>query len=346
MRKFIQSCGLVAGVIVSALSTIAAANAQTVADFYKRTPLSLYVGSGAGGGFDVYARVFAAHVSKHIPGNPGVVVKNMPGATGLIAMNYLYNAAPRDGSAILASFNTVILSSLYADANAKFDPRKLGWLGSTGKLTGSCLSWATSAVKTYEDALKQEVVVGATGDGGVPVMYPRLLNAMLGTKFKVITGYATSGLRMAVENGELQGICGIAWETHMASVPAWIIDRKVNFLLQLGLSESSHMRGVPLALDLIKKSDDRQIFELLGIPQEFGRPIFAPPGVPAERLAALQAAFEATMKDKDYLADAERAKQFVDPLSAKAIEALLARAYSAPPEIVARAGVYASAGDN
>ena len=332
----------IAGLITALLALACPARAQSVADFYRRTPISLFVGSGAGGGFDTYARIFAAHFGKHVPGNPGVVVKNMPGATGLVAMNHIYNAAPRDGSALLASFNTVILNPLYGDANAKFDPRRLGWLGSTGKLTGSCLTWKTSGVSKYEDALAREVVVGATGDGSTPVMYPRLLNAMLGTRFKVIPGYATAGLRMAVENGELQGICGIAWETHMASVPSWILGDKVNFLLQLGLSESTHMKGVPLALELIKKPDDRQVFELLGIPQEFGRPLFGPPDMPADRLAALREAFEKTLVDKDYLADAAKAQQFVDPLSAREIEALIARAYAAPPDILKRASVYAA----
>ena len=269
-------------------SLIGSANAQAVADFYKRTGITLNVGSGVGGGFDAYARILALHYGRHLPGNPSVVVKNMPGATGLVAMNALYNTAPRDGSTILASFNTVILSALYGDANARFDPQKFGWIGSIGKQTGTCLTWHATPVKTIEDARSQEVIVGATGIGSTPVMFPKLLNAMIGTKFKIVSGYSTPGLRLAVERGEVQGICGIAWETHMASVPNWIIDKKVNFLLQLGLKESAHLRGVPLAIDLIKSPDDRQVFELLGIPQEFGRPFLAPPGVPAERLAALQ----------------------------------------------------------
>jgi tripartite-type tricarboxylate transporter receptor subunit TctC len=273
------------------------------------------------------------------------VVTNVPGATGLVAMNALYNTAPRDGSAILASFNTVVLSSLYGDANARFDPRKLGWIGSIGKQTATCLTWHTTPIKTIVDARAQEVIVGATGAGSTPVMFPKLLNAMIGTKFKIVTGYSTPGLRLAVERGEVQGICGIAWETHMASVPHWIIDRKVNFLLQLGLNESAHLRGVPLAIDLIKDPIDRQVYELLGIPQEFGRPLMAPPEVPADRLAALRTAFQETMKDKAFLADAENARQSVDPLSAAEVEALIGRAYAAPKEIVARAAVYAATSD-
>ena len=331
---------MIAALTAAGPSLIGVAKAQSVADFYKRTSISLLVGSGVGGGFDAYARLLAVHMGRHLPGNPSIVVKNMPGATGLVAMNALYNTAPRDASTILASFNTVVLSSLYGDPNARFDPQKFGWIGSLGKQTGTCLTWHTTPIKTIEDARAQEVIVGATGFGSTPLMFPKLLNAMLDTRFKIVSGYSTAGLRLAVERGEVQGICGIAWETHMASVPNWIIDKKVNFLVQLGLKESSHLPGVPLAIDLIKNPEDRQVFELLGIPQEFGRPFLAPPGVPADRLAALQTAFDEMLKDKAYLADAERAKQFVDPLSAKEIEALIHRAYAAPKDIVARAAVY------
>jgi tripartite-type tricarboxylate transporter receptor subunit TctC len=340
---------LVGALVAASLAILAfgdSAGAQSVADFYKRTSLVLNVGSGAGGGFDAYSRVFVPYFAKHIPGNPNIIVKNMPGATGLVAINYLYNSAPRDGSAILASFNTVILNQLYGDPNAKFNPRDMGWIGSLGKATNTCLTWYTSPVKTIEQAEMQEVLVGATGDGSNPTTYPRLLNSMIGTKFKIISGYSTPGMRLAVENGEVEGICGVAWETHMASVPNWIIDKKVNFLLQLGLNPSAHLPGVPLAIDLIKDPSDREVFELLGIPQEFGRPFLAPPGIPADRLAALRTAFNETVKDKDFLADAERAKQIIDPLSAAEIGALLKRAYAAPKDIVARTAVYAASTDN
>ena len=335
----------VAGCMVLWPHGIDTTHAQSVADFFRRTGITINVGSGVGGGFDAYARLMALHYGRHIPGNPSIVVKNVPGATGLVAMNSLYNAVPRDGSTILASFNTVVLSSLYGDANARFDPRKFGWIGSLGKQTATCLTWNATPIKTIEDARAQEVIVGATGAGSTPVMFPKLLNAMLGTKFKIVTGYSTPGLRLAVERGEVQGICGIAWETHMASVPHWIIDKKVNFLLQLGLTESAHLPGVPVAIDLIKDPGDRQVFELLAIPQEFGRPFLAPPEVPADRLAALQIAFQDMLKDKAYLADAERARQSVDPLSAAEVEALIQRAYAAPKEIVGRAAVYAATGD-
>lgn len=332
-------------VCLAALAVVSSAPtraADAVADFYARTPISLYVGSGAGGGFDAYARIFAARFGRHVPGNPSVVVRNMPGATGLVAMNYIYNSAPRDGSAVLASFNTVVLSALYGEANAKFDPRQSGWLGSLGKMTGTCLTWKSAPAKTVADAMRDETLVGATGEGSTPVMFPKLLNAMIGTKFKVVTGYSTPGMRLAVESGEVQGICGVAWETHMASVPSWIIDNKVNFLLQLGLEESARLKGVPLALNMIEKPEDRAVFELLAIPQEFGRPLLTPPGLPPDRLAALQKAFDETLADPDYQADAARAAQFPDATSSSGVRNLIAKAYAAPKAVLSRSAEYAA----
>lgn len=329
------------GSVMAGVSFANWANAQPVTKFYKGTSITMYVGSGVGGGFDNYARVFARHYRDHIPGHPSIIVKNMPGGAGLVAENYLYNSAPRDGSAFLASFNTVIPYPLYGDPNAKFDPRRLSWIGSIGKQTGTCLTWHTSPVKTIEQARKQQVRVGATGFGANPTIYPKLLNAMIGTKFKIVAGYTTPGMRQAVVNGEVQGVCGLAWETLMASTPSWILDKKVNFLVQLGLSKSTHLPKVPMAIDLIKNPADRRVFELLASPQEYGRPIVAPPGVPADRLAALRTAFATTMKDKSYLADAHKARQIVDPISGKQIESLIDRSYAAPKDIVARAAVYA-----
>ena len=319
---------------------------EDTADFYRRSDITIVVGSGPSGGFDSYARVLARHYGRHIPGSPSLVVKNMPGASGLNAMNYLANSAPRDGSVILASFNTVVLDPLYGKPGARFDPKTLGWIGSIGKQTGTCLTWHTVPVKTIEEARKRAVLVGATGADSTPNIFPKLLNAMIGTKFKIIDGYTTPDLRLAVERGEIEGLCGIAWETHMASVPQWILDGKVNFLLQLGLAKSAHLPGVPLAVDLIKNRDDRAVWELLVIPQEFGRPFVAPPGLPADRLVALRKAFDETMKDQAYLADAAKTKQFVDALGADEIAALVRRAYAAPRDIVARAAVYAVTAGN
>jgi tripartite-type tricarboxylate transporter receptor subunit TctC len=178
--------GIIAGAVTGTLTCAQSTAAQPVTDFYKRAEISMYVGSGSGGGFDAYARTLARHYARHIPGTPNIVVKNMPGASGLKAINYIYSVAPRDGSAMLASFNAVVLDPLYGKPGAAFDPRELSWIGSIGKQTGTCLTWHTAPVKTIEDARTQQVLVGATGADSTPNIFPKLLNAMIGTKFKII----------------------------------------------------------------------------------------------------------------------------------------------------------------
>jgi tripartite-type tricarboxylate transporter receptor subunit TctC len=325
--------------LLAILSLATTSHAENAAEFFKSRTITMLVASGAGGGFDQYARVLVKHYTSHIPGTPVFVIKNMPGASGIVAMNFLANSAPRDGTVLLAAFNTAPLTPLFGHKNAKFDTRTLNWIGSIGKQTGTCLTMK-SKITTLDQARTTQSLMGATGNGANPVIFAKLMNALLGTKFKIITGYRTSGLRLAIEKGEIDGVCGIAWETHMASTPHWITEKKVHFIAQLGLQESSVLKGVPLAIDLIKKPDDRKVFELLAIQQEFGRPIVAPPAVPADRLRALQDGFLATLKDPAYLADAKRAKQFVNPLTASEAAALVKRAYTAPADIVKRAAVF------
>ncbi|MGE3644563.1 MAG: Bug family tripartite tricarboxylate transporter substrate binding protein [Beijerinckiaceae bacterium] len=315
------------------------ATAQTADAYFKGKQITMYVGSGPGGGFDQYARVLVPHYRRHIPGEPAIVVKNMPGANGIVAMNFLANSAPRDGTAMLAAFNTAPLAPLFGHPNAKFDTRKLNWIGSIGKQTGTCLTMR-SKVKTLAQAQSQESLMGATGNGANPVIFSKLMNAFVGTKFKIITGYTTPGLRLAIEKGEVDGVCGIAWETHMAATPHWIVDKKVTFIAQFGLQESPELKGVPMAINLIANPDERKVFELLAIQQEFGRPIMAPPEVSADRLSVLQRAFLATLKDPAYLADAKRSKQFVNPLTAAEAHALVERAYATPKRLVEKAAAF------
>lgn len=332
---------VLAAAVGGVLALAGTAHAQSVKKFYEGKDITMFIGSGAGGGYDAYARVLARHYTNHIPGNPSIVAKNMPGASGLKATNYIYNVAPHDGTAILATFNTVVFQPLYGLAKAKFDPRKLGWIGSIGKQTSTCATWHTSPVKTLEEAKKQQILVGATGANATVTIFPKLLNKYIGTKFKIVTGYSTKGLRLALERGEIQGICGLAWETHMAATPSWVLDHKLNFLAQLVLEKSPHLPNVPLAINMIKNPKEKQVWEMLVIPDEFGRPFVAPPGLPADRLAALRKAFMETLKDPAYIKDAKKTKQFIDPLTGEQIEDLIKRGYTYPKDIVARAAVYA-----
>lgn len=320
-----------------------AAQAQSVEEFYRKNQLSVYVGSGAGGGFDEIARVFAQHFVKHIPGHPTPIVKNMPGAGGLLNVNFMYAQAPRDGSAIAAPFNTVFMLPLFGDQAAKFDPREFTWIGSLDKQTATCMVWHTSKVMSIEDAKRQEIQVSATGINATPAIFPTLLNTLLKTRFKVISGYTTTEMRLALERGEVEGICGLAWQTLKAVVPQWIEGRQIRPLLQMGLVPHPELKHVPLAVDLLKDPAERQLFELVVLPQEFGRPFMAPPGVPKDRAEALQKAFAATIKDPAFLADAARIRLSIDALSGAQILALLEKAYQAPKDIVAKAAKFGAA---
>lgn len=326
--------------IAACLSSVTLAGAETVEEFYRHTPLTVYVGSGAGGGFDEIARVFAQHVGNHIPGNPSVIVKNMPGAGGLLNVNFMYNSAPKDGSAIAAPFNTVFMLPLFGDPSAKFDPRAFTWLGSIDKQTGTCIVWQTSGIHSLEDARKRDVLVGATGTNSTPAIFSNVLNTLLGTRFKVISGYSTNEVRFAMERGETEGICGMAWQTFQAVAPNWIADRKIRFVAQMGLVRNPNLPDVEMVLDQIKDPADRQVFELVVLPQEFGRPFIAPPDVPADRARALQNAFRETLADPDFKADAARIRLTEDPLSGDDIKRLLDQAYAAPQDIVMRAAKF------
>ena len=309
--------------------------AQTLAEFYKNRPITVLIGGGVGGGYDVYVRTFARYATKHIPGNPTFIAKNLPAASGLVAANTLYTTAEKDGSVIGAFTNSVPMDPLFGNPAARYDALKFNWLGSIGKLQNVCSMWHASSIKSIAQAQEREVIVAAGGVGTNSAIMPRVLNALLGTKFKLVTGYdPTMGINMAIERGEAEGICGLSWPTIKASRPHWIKDKLINVIVQIGFDKLSDLPDVPAALDLITDPEKRKVLELILIRQETGRPMAAPPGVPADRLAVLRRAFDETMKDPEYLAEAAKVQMEIDPLSAGQIDKLLATAYSAPKAIV------------
>jgi len=326
--------------VLAVLPTLA--RGQSAEDFFKTASLSMYVGSGGGGGYDAIARLVARHITRYLPGNPNFIIKNMPTAAGVASANFIYNSAPRDGSAILAAQNASLILPLYDSPVAHYDPRKFEWIGSTDKQEAICATWITSPIKTLEDATKRDVPVAATGVSAGPGVYPKILNALFGTKFKVISGYDTGSMRLAVEKGEVEGICGLAWQTYKAISYDWIESKKLNVLVQLGLAKNAELADVPLALDLLKDPDDRKVLELIVLPQEFGRPFLAPPGVPADRIAVLRKAFRAVLDDPQFRAESARQRFSIDPVDDRQIEALLDRAYGAPKPIHDRAAVFAA----
>jgi tripartite-type tricarboxylate transporter receptor subunit TctC len=328
----------ITALLFAAAAWPASTSAQTVEEFYRSKPITMLIGSGAGGGYDTYARIFARHLSRHIPGNPNIIAKNMPAAAGLAAASALYTTADKDGSTIAAFTNGAAMDPLFGNASARYDAQKFNWLGSIGKLQNVCATWHRSEVKSIAAARAREVIVAAAGATSNSAIVPRTLNALLGTKFKVIAGYDTgAGLTLAIERGEAEGICGLSWSTIKASRPHWIRDRLLNIIVQMSLTKLPELADVPNALDLVADRENKQVLKLILIRQEAGRPFAAPPGVPADRLAALRRAFDATLADDEFRADAQKAQLEIEPLAAAEIETLLATAYGAPNAIVQRA---------
>jgi tripartite-type tricarboxylate transporter receptor subunit TctC len=321
------------------------ARADPVEDFYRGRDITLIIASGVAGGYDTYARVFARHFAEHVPGRPAIIPKNIPAGGGLTAANTLYSVSAKDGLTIAALTNGVAMDPLFGNPGARFDAQKFGWIGSIGKLQNVCATWHESPIKVVAAARVREVVVAAAGATSNTAIVPRVLNTLLGTRFKIVTGYDSgTGLNMALESREVEGICGLSWSTLKASRPDWIRERKLNVILQMALDKLPELADVPSALDLVGDSADRRVLELILIRQEMGRPLVAPPGVPPARLAALRDAFAATMKDPGFLAEAGRLQLEIDPLGGEAIAKLLAGAYAAPRDVVARAAALVEPG--
>lgn len=272
----------VAGLAVLILSLAAAGAAETQpADApYAGKQIRMVIASGAGGGYDAYARVLARHIGRHIAGNPSIVSQNMPGAAGLTATNWAYSAAPNDGTVILATYNALIPEPLYGNPAARFDMLGFGIVGSIGKQQNVCGVWHTSPVTSLDQAKTRELTVAATGATGDSATMPKILNGFLGTKFKIIVGYGTTEQRLAVERGEVDGVCGLSWSTLKASNPDWTQKHRLNVLVQTGAKPHADLPKVPLLIDLVTGFDDKKVIELLSFYQEMGRPFLMPPGTP------------------------------------------------------------------
>lgn len=315
-------------------------------DFYAGKSIQLIIASESGGGFDTYSRALSRSLPKHIPGQPSIVVQYMPGATGIVAANHLYNIAAKDGTVIGALSNSNLLEPLFGNKNAKYDPRKFSWLGSIGRQRAICVTWYTSPIKSWDDAKTRVVNVSATGATSNNATLPRLLNHLTGTQFKVIIGYSTSGMRLAMEKGEVEGICGLSYQTLIASAPQWFKDNHLNIIGQIGIGDSPFLPGVPNVLDLVSNQTDHEALALLVLPQEMGRPHVAPPGIPADRLQILRKAFDETMTDPEFLADAKKMQMMIEPMTGSEMDALIKKAYDTPKPVVARAAEMIATGND
>ena len=326
-----------AGLAALSLLFTVPAHAQSAEEFYKGKSVSLIIGFSVGGGYDLYARHLGRHIGKHIPGQPTIVPQNMSGAGSLRAANFLYTAAPKDGSAFGTFARTTGINPLL-ESGATFDGTKFSWLGSVTDDVSTCITWHTTAVKTWKDFLEQPSTLGGQGPSSEPDIFARLYKNVFNAPIKLVAGYpGTNEITLAMERGEVDGLCGLSWSTIKTRHAAWLRDKKVNIIVQSSFKKVAELGDVPLVMDLTKDPEKLQILKLILAAQEMARPFAAPPGIPADRKAALVAAFDATMKDPDYLADAERMKIDVNPVSGKAIDALLAELYATPKEAVKKA---------
>jgi tripartite-type tricarboxylate transporter receptor subunit TctC len=312
------------------------AQSETVAQFYSHTPIRLIISADAGGSYDAAGRLVARHLGNHIPGHPKIIPENMLGASGRVATSYIYNSAPKDGSVIGCVQQSIPMAQALHEKGVRYDAAKLNWIGSPVRPDETLVVWYATGVKTIDDAKKKTVVIGATSPTGMNFVYPKLANELLGTKFKIITGYpGGTPINLAIERGEVEGRGSNGWDDWKIEHPEWVKEKKIIPILQMSLQKAPDLPNVPLLVDLAPNETDRKIFELVSITGELGRPLVAPPGVPAERLAALRKGFSDTMKDPEFLADAAKLKKTIEPIEWQETEDLVHRALSVPPEAVA-----------
>lgn len=318
------------------------AQAQSVEEFYKGKTISMYIGTGSSSGaVGSYPRNIAPVIKAHIPGNPTLVVSNMPGAGGVKLANFISSVGPQDGTAWAFITRGFLLAPLLKIKGADFDPTKFNWIGSPARTVSVGAVWTTSTnVRTLEDAMKTEVVLGATSPAQDTSVFPRALNALLGTKFKVVTGYKSVGeVDLAMEKGEVQGKVGFTWNSLNSGRSAtWVKDKVVTILVQFGLERQPDIpANVPVALDLMKTAEDRQVLEVIIGPGAMGYPSFMGPGVPADRVAAIRAAYVATMKDPAFVDVIKRQQLDLDPISAAELTKTVKTIYEKPAAAVERA---------
>ena len=319
--------------VVAALTLAAPARAQSVEDFYRGKTVTILIGFSAGGGYDLYARLLARHLGKHIPGNPTVVAQNMPGAGSLKAALNVYSVVAKDGLTLATVSRSVVTDPLLIGSN--IDPVKLSWLGTITSETSVCATWKTSPVKTWDDMFKREFAFGASAVGDDTAGFALIMRNVFGAKVKLVTGYpGGNDVNLAMARQEVDGRCGWSW-TSLKSQKQWLPN--INVLVQFNLEKNTDLPDVPWALERAASDEQRQVLRLLIAPQYVGRPFFSSPDIPAERKAALRAAFDATMKDPEFLAEAAKADMEISPVSGATIDAFVAELYKTPKDVVAKA---------
>jgi tripartite-type tricarboxylate transporter receptor subunit TctC len=320
--------------IFSALIVAGSAPASAQSDPLPGKSVQMIIGFGAGGGYDLWGRIVGRHIGKHLPGHPTVVPQNMPGAGSYAAANYIFNAAPRDGTVLGIIARDAALGPLSGATGARFDPMRLSWIGTPAKETNVCIAYHTAPVKTARDLTAKQLILGDTGPGTGTRSYPKALNELLGMKFKLVGGFpSSSDVFLAMERGEVDGICE-SLDSIKIRRPDWIPDKTISILFQGGAEPNPELKGVPLVRDLARTDAERQAIDFLYAGQGIGRPFVAPPDLPADRLTMLREAFNATMTDADFTAEVRKSKLDLGPEDGPHLAALIAKIYATPRPIV------------
>jgi tripartite-type tricarboxylate transporter receptor subunit TctC len=324
-------------VLLLALALPHAASAQSVADFYRGKTVNFIVGFGPGGGYDLYPRVISRHFGRHIPGNPNVVVQNMDGAGSVRAANFVYAVAPKDGTVIAAVNQNIPMYQLLGGAGAQFEADKLQWIGSMANSNGVIYTWHTTGIKTIEDAKHALVPLGAVGTASDSYIFPTIVNALVNTRFRPIPGYAGTGqINIAIERGEVMGRGGTTWASVQSSNKSWLDGNKLNLLVQIGFKKEPELSAVPLLQDLVKSADDTQVVNVISLPTALGYAHWMAPGVLTERIAALRAAYAATLKDPEFIKEAEKLSMQLRPQTGEEVSVLAKQVTETPKATLTR----------
>ena len=319
------------------LSLCSIAHADPIADFYSTKKITVVVGSDAGGGYDTQAHLMARHLGDFLPGHPTLVVQNMPGAGSINAANFLFNSAPKDGTVIGLIQRTLLSANLTNQKGVRFDVQAFNWIGNLATETPIFVSWHTSPIKTMQDLLQHEMVLGGGGPTSDSEVQARMLNALLGTRIKIVSGYpGQAQIQLAMERGEVEAVGAWGWSNLKSRNPTYLTEHKVNILIQGALERASDLPDVPTPFDFVNNADDRKILEVFYAQQNVARPVVAPPDLPSDRLSALRQAFNDMAKDQAFLDDAKKLKLDVDPTSHESIEKVIKIIAATPKSIADR----------
>jgi tripartite-type tricarboxylate transporter receptor subunit TctC len=338
MSRFVTATAVLAAVLSVGFGVAGPASADAVEDFYRGKQMTLVIGTGPGGAYDIHGRLIGRHIFRHIPGAPKSVIQNIPGAGSIQAGNFVYGVAPQDGSVLGNILNTVPLVQILGQATTQFDAAKFQWIGNMTQESSIVVAWHTSGIKTVDDAKQGEVLMGATSPGTLGGMFPKIINQIAGTKFRVITGYKEAvAIDLAMQRGEVQGRAGESWFGDKGSYGEWRREGKINILVQIGPKKAKELIDVPLLTEVARDDNGRKLAELFTSPSIVGKPTVVGPNVPKDRVEALRKAYAETMTDPAFLEDADKIGLAPNPIGGADLEAAVKRIFATPDNLVAMA---------